>query len=218
MSDLAYQDNERLTIENNDLKSSLQCEQTKTAHLISENKRLSQQTFHNKYNEIQTSESLNNLVRDIIENKGLRPSEYLKLAEIISNGNLTIHPDTYKHIQESDKYFKQKDRFAQLIFKLAFDYRKLFFESGDTSARKVFSTSEYAAQESDTTTSTENKRIQSVRTVVYNGKEITMRQHLKIGVGTDASQCIRIYFFPDPEKKKIVIGYCGPHPLNSKGV
>lgn len=98
---------------------------------------------------------------------------------------------------------------------MAFEYRKIYFEEGDVAARKVFSISEYAAQESDTTSQTSEKRIQSIRTVKYNGREVVMKQHLRIGVSNDVSQCLRIYFFTDSDSKKIVIGYCGPHPINS---
>ena len=206
---------DQLTEEIRNLQTILHTEQTKIEHLTAENKRLSNRLSTNSSDFGEKSESVKTIINDVIINKGFRLTDYLKLAEVFSNRALVVLPEAYKYIDQSDKFFKQKDRFVQLVFKLAFEYRKIYFEEGDVAARKVFSISEYAAQESDTTSQTSEKRIQSIRTVKYNGREVVMKQHLRIGVSNDVSQCLRIYFFTDSDSKKIVIGYCGPHPINS---
>lgn len=43
-----------------------------------------------------------------------------------------------------------------------------------------------------------------------------MTNHLRIGVTNDVSQTLRVYFFFDNENNKLVIGYCGQHPKNTK--
>ena len=51
-----------------------------------------------------------------------------------------------------------------------------------------------------------------LRTIVYEGKEISIVPHVKSG--TKKPKLLRIYFYPDQEKKRIIVGHCGDHLNN----
>jgi hypothetical protein len=48
-------------------------------------------------------------------------------------------------------------------------------------------------------------------TFSYDGEEVEMFRHVKIGVDDDVTRTIRVHFHWDAGKRKIVIGYCGEH-------
>ena len=56
-----------------------------------------------------------------------------------------------------------------------------------------------------------NKTMRRQRTFEYEGKNIEMFRHVKIGVDDDVTRTIRVHFHWDAERRKIVIGYCGKH-------
>ena len=85
---------------------------------------------------------------------------------------------------------------------------------GDIQARTVFGKNEYAAKESETVMA--NKAMKRQRTFTYEGQDVEMFRHLKIGVDDDVTRTIRVHFHWDSEKQKIVIGYCGKHLLLRK--
>ncbi|MCC6390714.1 MAG: hypothetical protein IT167_08930 [Bryobacterales bacterium] len=93
--------------------------------------------------------------------------------------------------------------------RLVTGYRSKLMEGGDNLARAVFGKSEYAAKESETVMG--NKAMRRQRTFVYEGEEVEMFRHLKIGVDADVTRTIRVHFHWDANKGKIVIGYCGGH-------
>ena len=82
-------------------------------------------------------------------------------------------------------------------------------EGGDNQARTVFGKSEYAAKESETVMG--SKAMRRERTFEYEGEQVEMFRHLKIGVDDDATRTIRVHFHWDSDREKIVIGYCGEH-------
>ena len=96
-----------------------------------------------------------------------------------------------------------------LMKTLVTDYRSKLMEGGDSEARKVFGKKDYAAKESETVMA--NKAMRRQRTFVYEGREVEMFRHLKIGVDDDIARTIRAHFHWDADKSKIVIGYCGKH-------
>jgi hypothetical protein len=49
------------------------------------------------------------------------------------------------------------------------------------------------------------------RTFEYEGEQVEMFRHLKIGVDDDATKTIRVHFHWDAERERIVIAYCGEH-------
>ena len=48
-----------------------------------------------------------------------------------------------------------------------------------------------------------------LRTIVYEGKKISIVPHVKSG--TKKPKLLRVYFYPDQEKKRIIVGHCGDH-------
>ena len=79
---------------------------------------------------------------------------------------------------------------------------------GDTQARRIFGNA-YAARESALVEA--NQRALKRRTLLYNGEEIPMMRHLKIGRKDSATETVRIHFHWDASARRIVIGHCGPH-------
>jgi hypothetical protein len=57
-----------------------------------------------------------------------------------------------------------------------------------------------------------NKAMRRQRTFKYEGDEVEMFRHLKIGYGENVTRTIRVHFHWDAQREKIVIGYCGEHP------
>ena len=54
------------------------------------------------------------------------------------------------------------------------------------------------------------------RTFDYDGTQVEMFQHLKIGVDDDQTRTIRVHFHWDGDRQKMVIGHCGEHlPVSS---
>lgn len=96
-----------------------------------------------------------------------------------------------------------------LLIRLVTTYRDQVKDGGDSKARGVFGKSEYAAKESEGVMASPTLRRR--RTFAYDGEEIEMFRHLKIGVDDDVTSTIRVHFHWDAERGKIVIGYCGEH-------
>ena len=96
-----------------------------------------------------------------------------------------------------------------LLRRLVTKYRDRLLEGGDSKARCVFGQSEYAAKESKSVMA--NKDMRRQRTFDYNGQQVPMFQHLKIGVAADQGRTIRVHFHWDADRQRIVIGYCGEH-------
>ena len=157
-------------------------------------------------------EKISKLVEEICKNRNLYPSQCLKLLEILSKGKVRILPEAIVSAEKLDKKFNQTGRLLSLLLTLVFRYSPKYFEGGDVLAKQVFSTNEYAAQDSKTTKNSRDASIRSVRTVLYEGETVNMKKHLKIGVSDNKGICLRIYFFMDKTHKCPVIGYCGSHP------
>ena len=101
-----------------------------------------------------------------------------------------------------------------LLLRLVTTYRDGLMDGGDSKARQVFGKNEYAAKES--TTVMKNRDMRRQRTFDYDGRKVEMFRHLKIGVADDTTRTVRIHFYWDGDRKKIVIGYCGEHlPVSS---
>lgn len=61
-----------------------------------------------------------------------------------------------------------------------------------------------------------NQAMRRLRTFAYEGKQVEMFRHLKIGIEANVVKTIRVHFHWDSEREKIVIGYCGKHlPISS---
>ena len=121
---------------------------------------------------------------------------------------LVVLPSAY-HAAANASDFAQTERALELVERLVSDYLPLLDGGGDAQARSVFTTSEYSANESETTRA--SKRAMDLRTFEYEGEQVTFLRHLRIGNAPSSREGWRCYFHHDPERKKIVIGHCGEH-------
>lgn len=136
------------------------------------------------------------------------PLECLDLIERAYGDHCIVLP-TARSSAEQMTDFDNGRELMRLLRKLVTEYRRQLMDGGDSKARAVFGKSEYAAKESETVM--RNKAMRRQRTFVYEGEEVEMFRHLKIGVADDLTRTIRVYFHWDAERKKIVIGHCGKH-------
>lgn len=137
------------------------------------------------------------------------PTECLLSLCSLFPKEVEILESAWKSAKESDS-FKYGDRLMILLKKLVFDYRMSLIEGkGDSNALNIFGKESFTAKESETTES--NKRAIELRTFDYDGEQIHMVKHLKIGVNPSAAETIRVHFHWDSKLQKIVIGHCGQH-------
>lgn len=150
---------------------------------------------------------LDYLVAD--DKSSLTVTDCLLIIEHLS-GDVVILPSAWDSAAEADKYFRDTPRLLRLLAKLVHSWFWAITIDGksDAEARKVFSSSEYAAGESG---GLEASGLGKLRTFIYNGKEVKAFRHLRIGVANDRSHTIRVYFAWDAEEEKIIIAYCGEH-------
>jgi hypothetical protein len=109
--------------------------------------------------------------------------------------------------------FSYGRRLLEMLIRLVTHYRIKLLEQGDNEARKVFGKNEYAAKESKTVMG--NKTMRGQRIFEYEGEQIEMVRHLKIGADENITKTIRVHFYWDAGRKKIVIAYGGEHFLIS---
>ncbi|MDE3164999.1 MAG: hypothetical protein KGN36_04260 [Acidobacteriota bacterium] len=110
--------------------------------------------------------------------------------------------------------FSYGRRLLDMLRRLVTDYRGKLLDGGDNEARKVFGKNEYAAKESETVMG--NKAMRRLRTFEYDGEQVEMVRHLKIGADENVAKTIRVHFHWDAKRQRIVVGYCGEHfPISS---
>jgi hypothetical protein len=138
----------------------------------------------------------------------ITPSECLDFFSRLYPDRLIILDSAHKSAKASQG-FKDKRKVFDLIWKLCNEYWESLNEGiGDTTARQIFG-DDFAAKESD---GVESKKIaRKRRTFSYDGRDIEMMKHLRIGVNENAIDTIRIHFEWLNDEKKIIIGHCGPH-------
>jgi len=130
-------------------------------------------------------------------------------AQALYPESLVVLDSAVQSARESEA-FKYKEKARDLIFTLAGKYRTaLISGKPDGTAGKVFGKKAFAARESETVMNSE--RAKRLRTFEYDGKNVIMQRHLKIGVNPGITETIRLHFEWFPEKKRIVIGHCGKH-------
>ncbi|HCT6678356.1 hypothetical protein ACM8BA_04930 [Pseudomonas aeruginosa] len=141
------------------------------------------------------------------------PRECLELIESIFPDRCEILETALESADEVSG-FTHSRRLLDMLRRLMTTYIDAMLEGGDSKAMEVFTNSEYAANESETVMN--NSALKQRRLFVVNGEEVYMPRHLKIGKADDTRKTIRIHFAWFPEKRKIVIGYCGEHlPIKS---
>ena len=148
------------------------------------------------------------LLKLAVSKDGPSPSECIEIIDQLHGPRCTIL-DTARASAKKMARFNFGRELLDLLLRLVTTYRDTLLESGDAKARNVFGKGEYAATESDQVRT--NRDARRHRTFVYDGREVEMLRHLKIGVVDDTTRTIRIHFHWDPDREKIVIGYCGKH-------
>ena len=136
------------------------------------------------------------------------PEEALQCVTALHGDRLFVLPSGWESAKKAE-HFHNGRRLLTLLMRLATSYYEAMVEGGDVQARRVFTVSEYAGKESETIMN--SRALMKARTWSYQNREIPMVRHLKIGVSTDTSLSIRVYFEYLPDLKRIVIGWCGEH-------
>lgn len=176
------------------------------------------QILTNKQNN-NTDSDICDSILELISNENinnLKPTKCLDIIKFLAKNYVIILPEAYSSASKVDNIFKNNHSLLKILTKLVTQYRQSIISSGESSARKVFSNKEYSFNESETLKNTKDSEIWSDRTVLYNGEQIKLTKHLKIGVANNKSYTIRVYFFFDNKTQKIIIGYCGQHPKITK--
>jgi len=142
------------------------------------------------------------------------PLECVEIIESIYGDKCTVL-ESAKDSARDMNLFTFGRRLLDMLRRLVTEYRVKLLEGGDNEARKVFGKNEYAAKESESVMANNTMRRQ--RTFEYEGRQVEMFRHLKIGSDENITKTIRVHFHWDAERKKIVIGYCGEHfPISSR--
>ena len=136
------------------------------------------------------------------------PGQCLILIEHFYPTRVKILPEAWTSARESSA-FKHGEKLFSLLHSLATGYwTDLCAGKPDQVARKIFGAA-YAAKESEGVSG--NKGAKKKRTFTVDGQECMMEKHLKIGNKDSAAETIRVHFEWFAERKRIVIGHCGPH-------
>jgi hypothetical protein len=139
------------------------------------------------------------------------PPSPLKCIEIIESlyGDKCVILESAKESAHDMNRFEPGRRLLDMLRRLVTEYRSKIIEGGDNEARQVFGNNEHAAKESETVMG--NPAMRHQRTFEYEGIQVEMFRHLKIGIEPNVTKTIRVHFHWDSDRQKIVIGYCGEH-------
>jgi hypothetical protein len=136
------------------------------------------------------------------------PEQSLSAIADLFPDRIVVLSSAWKAVKVSSR-FRERERVFDLLHKLCDPYWcDMNAGKGDMEAGKVFGNS-YAARESETVEA--NAQARKRRTFTYEGRDVTMMRHLKIGNKDSAAETLRIHFHWDAEKRKVVVGHCGPH-------
>lgn len=150
-----------------------------------------------------------NKIMDIIcDRTDLTPEKVLELVKLAYPKEVVILPEAMQSAQAVAD-FKGTQRLMSMLHRLIKEYLPKFLEEGDSSARKIFTSNEYSARESDTVKN--NDSYMRYRRFTLDGKEIEMCKHLKIGVADNSQETIRVHFEVVQDSRNVVIGHCGEH-------
>lgn len=187
-----------------------ECEAARTALFeANERTRRVEEAFLSKANGTQSDEGSHVLARLLVNpNARVTLSEALTTASSLYPEKMVVLPSAYESAEKLDDVSTRGGRLLKLLIKLGSEYYEALAGKGDSEARHVFSPSEYSACESETVRWGGLGRL---REFSYNGTQIRMEQHLKIGVAADTSKTLRCYFAWLADERRIVIGHCGEH-------
>ena len=153
------------------------------------------------------------LLEAVLEEE-LSPLDCLELIEHVYVNRCTVLDSARSSARKMTRFIPGRE-LLDLLKRLVTTYRDQLVDGGDTKARQVFGKNEYAAKESETVM--KNKVMRRQRIFDYDGTQVEMFSHLKIGVEDDPTRTIRVHFHWDGDRQKIAIGYCGEHlPVSSR--
>jgi hypothetical protein len=138
----------------------------------------------------------------------ITPSLCLKLIEATFPDKVVVLKSAIDSAEQSEG-FRFGERLLNLLYRLVAIWPDRLANGGDSAARQVFGKDEYSAQESETVK--KSKDLSAYRTFSYDGTDILMLRHLRIGVADSVAETIRVHFHWDANLEQIIIGYCGPH-------
>ena len=148
------------------------------------------------------------LLKLVVRKESPSPLECIEIIEQYYGDRCTVLNSACVSARKMKRFIDGRDLLERLV-RLVTTYRDGLMDGGDSKARLVFGKSEYAAKESETGMA--NRTMRRQRTFEYNGTQVEMFRHLKIGVDDDLTRTIRVHFHWDADRQKIVIGYCGEH-------
>jgi hypothetical protein len=137
------------------------------------------------------------------------PEQSLRVLMALYPDRVIVHPKAISSAQQSAR-FKFPKQVFELLMSLAGPYwDALAAGNGNVQAKDIFGKS-FSAKESETTM--DNKYAKERRTVQYNGEDVVLWAHLKIGVKQDSvAETFRTHFEWLANERRILIGHCGPH-------
>lgn len=133
--------------------------------------------------------------------------DQLNAVALLHSDAIQILPSALSSAEAADQ-FEHLDQLRDLLLKLAREYRDgLMNPKTSHEAWKIFGRNVFTGKESESL----SRDGRAARTFKYNGEDVFMEQHLKIGVKESDARCLRLHFHWDAANKKIVIGHCGKH-------
>lgn len=153
-------------------------------------------------------EIVSDLIRVAAHSKGPTPEECLNLLSKVYPKRLVVLHSAIESAREVCS-FAQNRRLLDMLNRLVTEYLPAYMQGGDTAARSTFTNNEFAARESDTVT--KSKKYLAYRKFDFDGQEVEMLKHLKVGVADDQKSTVRVHFEIDQESKRVLLGHCGKH-------
>lgn len=141
------------------------------------------------------------------------PSSILEAVNLIE----LLHPDKIVFTEKAKSAakaasFKDVDIAWQCLWSAATVLHALYFDpsTGSNNPQDAFKNQtafELALTETGTTQN--DSTLMAFRKIEYNGEVIDITPHIKYG--TKPPKCFRIYYYPHPKEKRIIVGHCGDH-------
>lgn len=216
---------EALLKENDELrkdKSNLEDENLNLEERIEEKEDALSRTEYEKSELIKAAEKARNSLA-LLESKiktishlSELPKNLFDVIELIEK----IHPDNIVFTQQAKKSVKDAtwvpvDIAWPCLWSVATTLHSLFFEDSEEQMdiEKIFQerTGFELAMTEGRQTKKDSKLLRQ-RKIEYEGKELTIEPHVKYG--NKKPKLLRVYFCPDNECKKIIVGHCGDHLEN----
>ena len=131
------------------------------------------------------------------------PLECIEIIESIYGDKCTVLESAKDSAREMN-LFSLGRRLLDMLRRLVTEYRIKLLEGGDNEARKVFGKNEYAAKESETVMA--NKTMRRQRTFEYEGKQVEMFRHLKIGTDENVAKRSEYIFTGTRSARRLLLG------------